>query len=90
MTIFVGNLPFTVSDLELDECFSQFGDVERATIVCDRGTGASRGFGFIEMSDSAAQAAIAELDGCDWGGRRVSVKVSEDRRARTRAEQPTW
>lgn len=72
--IYVGNLPFTATSESLSELFSQYGKVDSSKIITDRDTGRSKGFGFIEMSDSAAaDQAIAQLHGSDHGGRNLTV-----------------
>jgi RNA recognition motif-containing protein len=79
--LYVGNLPYSVTELDLRELFSQMGTVTEAKIVTDRETGRPRGFGFVEMSnDAEAKKAIAEIDGRDVGGRPVAVKEAEERR----------
>ena len=78
MNIYVGNLSYKTSEDELRDAFEQFGAVDKATVIMDRETGRSRGFGFVEMGDSAeGQAAIDEMDGYDLGGR--SLRVNEAR-----------
>ncbi|MGB5468655.1 MAG: RNA-binding protein, partial [Sedimenticolaceae bacterium] len=63
MNIYVGNLAYTVTEDELREAFSAFGEVSRANVIMDRDTGRSKGFGFVEMpDDSQAEAAIAGLN----------------------------
>lgn len=72
--IFVGNLSFNTTEAELRSMFEPYGSVESALVVTDRNTGRSRGFGFVEMSDSgAADQAIAALNGKDMGGRTLTV-----------------
>ncbi|HXH75888.1 MAG TPA: RNA-binding protein [Bacteriovoracaceae bacterium] len=72
--IYVGNLPFTATSESLSELFGQFGKVDSSKIITDRDTGRSKGFGFIEMSDSAAaDSAIEKLHGSDHGGRNLTV-----------------
>lgn len=82
--LYVGNLAFSVDSSALGELFAPYGTVESASVVNDRDSGRSRGFGFIEMSSSEeAQAAIAALNGQQHGGRALTVneaKPSEDRR----------
>src|ERR1700739_4614277 len=69
--LFVGGLPFSTSEERLREVFAQAGTVESAVVVTDRGTGRSRGFGFVEMSTSEeADQAVAKLNGQDLDGRQ--------------------
>jgi RNA recognition motif-containing protein len=79
--LYVGNLPYSVTELDLRELFSGLGTVTDAKIITDRETGRPRGFGFVEMSsDDEARKAIEELNGRDVQGRQVAVKEAEDRR----------
>src|SRR5215831_12827018 len=72
--IFVGNFSFSLSEGELRSMFEPFGTVDSATVVTDRATGRSRGFGFVEMSNNEeAEKAIAALNGKDSGGRQLTV-----------------
>jgi RNA recognition motif-containing protein len=72
--IYVGNLPFTATNESLSEVFGAFGTVDSSKIITDRDTGRSKGFGFVEMSDSAAaDSAIEKLNGSDLGGRSLTV-----------------
>jgi cold-inducible RNA-binding protein len=72
--IYVGNLPFTTTSESLGEVFAKFGKVNSSKIIVDRESGRSKGFGFVEMSDSqAADSAISELHGSDLGGRSLTV-----------------
>jgi len=79
LNIYVGNLPFTTKNAELEELFARFGEVESAAVITDRETGRSRGFGFVEMADDAATRAIQELDGSDFEGRRLTVNQARPR-----------
>jgi RNA recognition motif-containing protein len=79
MKIYVGNLPWRVDDAELSDMFSQHGQVASASVVMDRETGRSRGFGFVEMSDDDGRKAISELDGQDFGGRGLRVNEAQPR-----------
>lgn len=84
MKIYVGNLPYNTREDELESAFGAFGEVVSVTIVMDRDSGRSRGFGFVEMaSDSEGQAAIDGLNDSEMGGR--TLKVNE---ARPRTERP--
>lgn len=77
--IFVGNLPYQVDDQALRECFEQYGAVSKATVVRNRETGQSRGFGFVEMSDDQEALQALDLNGMQWSGRRLAVRVAEPR-----------
>jgi RNA recognition motif-containing protein len=79
--IYVGNLPFTATEEELRALFSRHGEVHMVDIITDRETGRPRGFGFIEMDDDTAQAAIGALDGTDLGGRNLRVNEAKQRPA---------
>lgn len=75
--IYVGNLPYGLSEAELEKAFAAYGAVSRAKVVIDRKTGRSRGFGFVEMeNDSEADAAIQALNGSDLGGRNLIVNTA--------------
>ncbi len=78
--IYVGNLPFSATDDEMTQLFSQHGTVHSVALINDRETGRPRGFGFVEMDDNEANAAIAALDGYQMGGRNLRVNQAEDRR----------
>ncbi len=85
MNIYVGNLAYSVTDDELREAFAAFGDVSRASVIMDRDTGRSKGFGFVEMpDDSQAEAAIKELKEKTLGGRPIRVNEARPREDRPR------
>ncbi|MEE8142603.1 MAG: RNA-binding protein [Planctomycetota bacterium] len=76
--LYVGNLAYEVDSSSLEQMFSRYGSVQDATVIIDRATGRSKGFGFVEMSTSEeAQAAMEGLNGQEFDGR--SIKVSEAR-----------
>ena len=78
--LYVGNLSFSVSEQELQELFAQAGACKSASIVTDRETGQSRGFGFVEMGSSAeAEKAVQQFDGHDLKGRAIKVDVARER-----------
>jgi RNA recognition motif-containing protein len=80
INIYVGNLPYKTSEADLAELFGQFGKVERASIVMDRETGRSRGFGFVEMTDHAlGTQAIETLSGQDYHGRSLTINEARPR-----------
>ena len=72
--LYVGNLPYSVRDSDLEQSFGQFGTVTSAKVMMERDTGRSKGFGFVEMgSDAEAQAAIEGMNGAPLGGRSLVV-----------------
>ena len=74
MNIYVGNLPYNVTEDDLRALFAEFGDVSSAKLIIDRDTGQSKGFGFVEMSDEGAgQKAIDEVNGREVSGRSLKV-----------------
>ena len=80
MNIYVGNLPFDVTDDSLATSFSEYGEVTTARVIIDRFSGRSRGFGFVEMPKSEeAQAAIQSLNGTDMQGRTLTVNEARPR-----------
>jgi len=86
--LYVGGLPYSTTEDQLEELFSAHGAVESARVVRDKLSGRSRGFGFVEMSSpSEAEAAIEALDGSQYGGR--SLIVNEARPERKRSPQPS-
>jgi RNA recognition motif-containing protein len=85
--LFVGGLPYETSDAELEKLFSELGKVESATVITDRNTGRSRGFGFVEMAvDEEAAKAIEKLNDSEIGDRKIVV--AEARPREDRPEQP--
>ena len=80
MKIYIGNLPNNMSEDELASEFKEFGEIQSLTIITDRETGRSRGFGFVEMSDNAAQKAIEGLNDSSMQGRKVSVSQAQEKR----------
>ncbi|HEV2763926.1 MAG TPA: RNA-binding protein [Pyrinomonadaceae bacterium] len=83
MKLYVGNLAFQTSSEDLQQLFSQAGTVESASVVEDRDTGRSRGFGFVEMSSKEeGQAAISQFNGQDLGGRALNVNEAKPREDR--------
>ena len=78
--LYVGNLGYDVNDADLSQLFAQHGTVSSASVITDRATGRSKGFGFVEMADDEeAQAAIAALNGQDYSGRALTVDEARPR-----------
>lgn len=85
--IYVGNLPYSVTNASLKSNFSEFGEVTSAKVMMDRDTGQSKGFGFVEMSSAEfAQAAIAALHGMSVDGRSIVVNLARPREDRGSSE----
>ena len=80
MKLFVARLDFSVDSDELRTVFEEYGTVTSCSVVTDKETGRSRGFGFVEMSDDDANMAIRQLDQSELRGREMVVKVAEDKR----------
>src|SRR5574343_430312 len=81
--LYVGNLPYSVRDGDLEQAFGAFGAVTSAKVMMERDTGRSKGFGFVEMgSDAEAQAAIEGMNGQSLGGRNVVVNEARPMEAR--------
>jgi RNA recognition motif-containing protein len=77
--MYVGNLPYSSSEDDVRELFSQYGDVGDVNVVEDRETGRSRGFGFVEMNEAQAEEAMSKLDGTEFGGRTLKVNEARPR-----------
>jgi cold-inducible RNA-binding protein len=76
--IYVGNLPFQATESDITQAFSGFGPVESVSIITDRDTGRSKGFGFVQMTDGAdADKAISALNGTEMGGRNLTVNEAK-------------
>jgi len=82
--IYVGNLPWSTTEDDLRRAFGQYGEVQSAKVIMDRETGRSRGFGFVEMEDEAADQAIQALNGQDMGGRSLKVNEAKPRERKPR------
>jgi cold-inducible RNA-binding protein len=81
--LYVGNLPYTVRDEDLQQAFGAFGNVNSAKVMMERDTGRSKGFGFVEMgSDAEAQSAISGMNGQSLGGRSLVVNEARPMEAR--------
>jgi len=85
LNLYVGNLPYTLTDQELNDIFSEIGEVQAARVMNDRETGRSRGFGFVEMkNEDDGREAIEKLNGADCGGRSLVVNEARPREERPR------
>lgn len=83
MNIYVGNLSYSLSESELRDAFADFGEVSSVKVLMDRETGRSRGFGFVEMpNQSEGEAAIAQLNGKEVGGRALRVNEARPKERR--------
>jgi len=78
-SLFVGNLAWAVDDEALKTKFSEFGEVIGARVVTDKFTGKSRGFGFVDMEDSAAAVALEKMADYEWNGRKVTINEAKPR-----------
>jgi len=85
--IYVGNLAFSTTEDSLRDLFAQHGQVESASIITDRDTGRPRGFAFVEMDPSGADAAIEALDQTEFEGRKLTVNMAKPREPR---RQERW
>lgn len=72
-SLYVGNLPFSATEDQLRDLFSEYGEVQSIKLVCDRETGRPRGFGFVEMEEAAAEAATKALNGSAMEGRPLRI-----------------
>ena len=84
MKLYVGTLPWSTGEAELEEMFAAIGAVTSANVITDRDTGRSRGFGFVEMSSDDAKRAIEELNGNEIDGRAIKVNEAEEKRRDSR------
>jgi RNA recognition motif-containing protein len=90
MEIYVGNLPWSTSDQDLTDAFGAFGKVEKASIISDRNSGRSKGFGFVTMEDAdEANKAIESMNGTEMAGRNLKVNEARPREDRP-PRQDNW
>lgn len=91
MSIYIGNLPYEVTEQEVNEVFSEYGTVKRVSIPIDRETGKVRGFGFVEMETEAdEEPAIEALDGAEWMGRELRVNKARPRKENNNRSRGGW
>ena len=81
MRLYVGGLPYQTTEHDLIDLFEQVGQVTEASVITDRDTGLSKGFGFVEMSDEQAQTAIDRLNGTVLGDRTITVNQARERQS---------
>lgn len=89
MKLYVGNLPFSSTEDDIRELFSQYGTVTSVSLITDRETGAPRGFGFVEMENGANEA-ITALDNRDFVGRKLRVNEAKPRQEGGRSRPSRW
>lgn len=82
-SIYVGNLPWSASEQQVQDLFAEYGKVLSVKLISDRETGRARGFGFVEMEDNEALAAIEALDNHEFGGRTLRVNEAKPRAPRS-------
>ena len=88
--LYVGNLPFSATDSEVQTLFAEHGTVNSVALINDRETGRPRGFGFVEMDDDGAMKAMQSLNGYEMGGRALRVNEAEDRRGGGGQRRERW
>lgn len=79
MKVYVGNLPWSITDADLQDLFTPYGKVDSAQVVMDRESGRSRGFGFVELATEAARQAIAKLNGHEIESRALRVNEAQSK-----------
>jgi len=83
--LYIGNLPYSVTDQDLKTLFEKSGSVTSAVVITDRNSGRSKGFGFVEMSsESEVEDAIQQFNGYEWDGREIKVSIAKPREERDR------
>lgn len=82
MKMYVSNLSYNTGDAELNELFAKYGEVASARVITDKDSGRSRGFGFVEMADDAAQLAMNGLNGKEVEGRPMSISEAKEKPGR--------
>lgn len=91
MNIYAGNLPYSMTEDDLKEVFTPFGEVQNVTVIADKFTGQSKGFGFVEMPVQAeAEEAIKALDGSSVQGRNIKVNQARPRSERPQGSRPRY
>ena len=91
MNIYVSNIAFNATTDDLRQLFESYGEVDKVSIITDRDTGQSRGFGFVEMSDNtAAKAAMQGLQGKELAGRTLTVNEAKPREPRGEPRRARW
>lgn len=78
--LYVGNLPYEIDNNGLEEMFAEYGTVESAVIIMDRATGRSKGFGFVELDDDGAKAAMEALNGSEVDGRTIKIDEAKPKK----------
>ena len=87
-SIYVGNLPWSSTKEQVQQLFAEYGQVISVKLISDRETGRAKGFGFVEMEeDASADAAIAALDGVEFGGRKLRINEAKERPQHSQPDQ---
>ncbi|MDD2967858.1 MAG: RNA-binding protein [Desulfovibrionaceae bacterium] len=89
-SLYVGNLPWSATEADVRDLFSQYGEVTSVNLITDRETGRARGFGFVEIADADAPKAIEALDNYSYNGRNLKVNESKPREERPRTSRPSY
>lgn len=91
MNIYVGNLPYRITNQELEDLFSAFGSVQKANVIMDRETNRSKGYGFVEMDEASdAEEAIKALDGSEIQGRNIKVNQALPKGEKPKPRPKSW
>ena len=88
--LYVGNLPWSTTEDDLRELFAPVGQAHSAILITDRETGRSRGFGFVELDNEAADQAISQLNGTEYGGRQLRINEAKEREPRRPSGGARW
>ena len=79
--IYIGNLPYSITEADLEGMFGEFGEIKKVNVITDRQTGRSKGFAFVGFAEAdQASAAVDKMNGHEMGGRAIRVNIAEDRR----------
>ena len=89
MTIYIGNIPYTMKEQNLIDVFQEFGQVESAKVIIDKKTKRSKGYGFVDMqTETDEHAAVEAMNGLEIGGRKIKVSLANPKKEPEQPEQP--